>query len=354
MGLRGQGPAAGRYPNTGRNCCNKRGGCAVHPTVRHFFLRAALLLPAFLTVVLSTSCTRTEAISVRIDPALAALIPNGTKYLMDVKLDKLKDSAVYQRHLKDRFSDQFEEFTRNTGLDPRKDLWEILICSDGKRTVMMGRGKFAVADLEPRLEREGAQRFRYKSYNFFGDDAKAGTFINVSTALVGSTDLLKEIVDRNNNPSIPASLQPLITAVPPGTQIFAVFDGLPMQIPDVKDPNWSNLARVAKSVRNGWLSLNLSRGLNLNLTANCTDAQMAEGLNGAARGLLGFARLSTPSDQKDVLKTIDSVDVKQDQAAVRVSVNVPEDTFDSLVNTGLMRLLNPDPARAIAPGPSDH
>ena len=285
------------------------------------------------------SCTRPEAISVRIDPALAALIPNQTKYLIDIKLDKLKDSAVYQRHLKERFEDQFEEFSRNTGLDPRKDLWEILICSDGRRTVMMGRGKFAIADLEPRLEREGAQRFRYKSYNFFGDEAKAGTFINVSTALVGSTDLLKEIVDRNNNPSIPATLQPLIGAVPAGSQIFAVFDGLPMRIPEMKDPNWSNLARVANSVNSGWFSLNLSRGLNLNLVANCRDAQMAEGLNGAARGLLGFARLSTPSDQKDLLKTIDSVDIKQDQSMVKVSANVPEDTVESLINTGLGKML---------------
>ena len=90
--------------------------------------------------------------------ALAALIPNETKYLLGIKLDKLKDSAVYQRHLKDRFADQFEEFARSTGLDPRKDLWEILVSSDGKRTVMMGRGRFPVADLEPRLEREGVAR----------------------------------------------------------------------------------------------------------------------------------------------------------------------------------------------------
>ncbi len=276
----------------------------------------------------------------RIDPALATLIPNGTKYLMGIKVDKLKDSAVYQRHVKDRFSEQFEEFTRNTGLDPRKDLWEILICSDGKRTVMMGRGKFAIADLEPRLEREGARRFRYKSYNFFGDEIKSGAFINVSTALVGSTDLLKEIVDRNNNPSIPAVLQPLIEAVPPGTQIFAVFDGLPMQIPELKDPNWQNLARVANSVQSGWMSLNLSRGFNMSMVANCKDEKMAESLTGAARALLGFARLSTPTDQKDILKTIDSVDLKQEQTRLRLNANIPEDTVDNILNTGLMKMFN--------------
>jgi hypothetical protein len=284
------------------------------------------------------SCSKPKAISVRIDPALAALIPNDTRYLADIKLDKLKNSSVYERHFKDKLASRFDEFARNTGLDPRKDLWEILICSDGKRNVMMGRGKFAVADLEPRLEREGAKRFRYKSYNFFGDEENAGAFINVSTALVGSTELLKQIVDRNNNPSIPASLEGLIAAVPAGTQMFVVFNGLPMEIPDVKDPNWSNLARVARSVDSGWVALNLSRGLSVSVVTNCKSPDMAQGLQGAARGLLGFARLSTPSDQHDVLKAIDTVDIRVEQSTVKLGANIPEDVVDGLMSGELMRM----------------
>ena len=290
-------------------------------------------------VGLITGCQKPQAISLRIDPALASLIPNSTKYIIGAKLEKLRETVTYQRHFKDRFSDQFDEFARNTGMDPRKDLWEILICSDGKRSVMMGRGKFAVADLEPRLELEGAERTRYKSYNFFGDERNAGVFINVSTALVGDVSLLKEIVDRQNNPSIPVALQPLIEAVPPGTQVFAVFNGLPMQLPEMKDPNFSNLARVANSIESGWLSVNMSRGLNATVFANCKDDKMAEGLNGAIRGLLGFVRLSTPGDQPDVLKAIDAVDVKQDQNKMRVSANLNEQVVDSLVSTGLMKML---------------
>lgn len=284
------------------------------------------------------SCNKPKAISVRIDPALAALIPNGTRYLADIKLDKLKNSSVYERHFKERLASRFDEFARNTGLDPRKDLWEILICSDGKHNVMMGRGKFAVADLEPRLEREGAKRFRYKSYNFFGDEENAGAFINVSTALVGSTELLKQIVDRNNNPSIPASLEGLIAAVPAGTQMFVVFNGLPMEIPDVKDPNMANLARVARSVDSGWVGLNLSRGLNISVVANCKSPDMAQGLQGAARGLLGFARLSTPSEQKDVLKAIDTVDIRVEQSTVKLGANVSEDVVDGLMSGEVMRM----------------
>ena len=112
-----------------------------------------------------------------------------------------------------------------------------------------------------------------------------------------------------------------------------------MQLPEMKDPNLSNLTRVANSVESGWLALNLSRGVNATIVANCKDEKMAEGLNGAARGLLGFARLSTPGEQKDVLQAIDAVDIKQETSRVRVSANLSEQVVDSLVNTGLMRLL---------------
>ncbi len=301
-----------------------------------------LLRPSFALALLLaciSGCSKSPSVAVRIDPALAALIPNGTKYLMVAKLDKLRDSATYERHFKQRFSEQFDEFARNTGMDPRKDLWQLVICSDGKRNVMMGRGKFAIADLEPRLEREGAERFRYKNHNFFGDERNAGVFINVSTAIVGDTEWLKEIVDRHNNPSIPPALQPLIEAIPDGTQFFVVFDGLPMKLPEMNDPNMANLARVANSVESGWMAVNLSRGLNTTIVANCKDAKLAEGLNGAARGLLGFARLSTSSDQPEVLKAIDAIDVKQDQQKVRVSANLSEEVFDSLVNNGLLQML---------------
>ena len=305
-------------------------------------MQIQLLRTSFaLTVLLGFigGCNKSPSVAVRIDPALAALIPNGTKYLMVARLDKLRDTATYERHFKQRFSDQFDEFARNTGMDPRKDLWQLVICSDGKRNVMMGRGKFAIADLEPRLEREGAERFRYKNHNFFGDERNAGVFINVSTAVVGDTALLKEIVDRQNNPAIPASLQPLIEAIPDGTQFFVVFDGLPLKLPEMNDPNLSNLVRVANSVESGWMALNLSRGMNATIVANCKDAKLAEGLNGAARGLLGFARLSTASDQPEVLKAIDAIDVKQDQQKVRVSANLSEEVFDRLVNNGILRIL---------------
>ena len=69
---------------------------------------------------------------------------------------RCESRAIYQQHFAAEFAAQLDNFTRQTGLDPRKDIWELLTCSDGKSTVMMARGKFSVAELEPQLDKQGA------------------------------------------------------------------------------------------------------------------------------------------------------------------------------------------------------
>ena len=80
----------------------------------------------------------------------------------------------------------------------------------------MVRGKFAPGELEPKLEHQGATRTRYKSYNLFGDERRSVFFMNSSTALAGSTPVLKSIIDNRDSSKlgIPETLKPLVQAVP--------------------------------------------------------------------------------------------------------------------------------------------
>src|ERR1700738_4655423 len=93
---------------------------------------------------------------------------------------------------------QFDDFVRKTGLDPRKDLWQILSTSNGKTGLFMARGKFADGELEPNLEKNGLARFGYKGYNLFGDQQRAVMFISSSTAVAGPTSELKTLVDERH------------------------------------------------------------------------------------------------------------------------------------------------------------
>ena len=126
-----------------------------------------ILLCAFLMLA---ACARKTPVGPKIDPALATLIPDDTTLLVGTRLEALERTPVYQKYLADRKFSQVDEFAAQTGLDPKKDLWELLFVSDGKNNVLLGRGKFA-NEMEPRLEKQGAKRFGYKGYNLIGDTA---------------------------------------------------------------------------------------------------------------------------------------------------------------------------------------
>ena len=68
----------------------------------------------------------------RIDPALESLVPADTVFIVGGNLDAIRETAVYQKLLSRVPLPQLDDFTRQTGLDPRKDLSQILSCSNGK------------------------------------------------------------------------------------------------------------------------------------------------------------------------------------------------------------------------------
>ena len=118
---------------------------------------------AFLCALLALgSCTRASRTSPFIDPDLEALVPSDTVFILGANVDAIKNTAVYQKLLSQVDLPQLNQFAEQTGLDPRKDLSQVISVSNGKTGMLMARGKFSQRDLEPRLEAKGAKRFAYK------------------------------------------------------------------------------------------------------------------------------------------------------------------------------------------------
>src|SRR4029079_10482943 len=129
--------------------------------------------PLFCFLVLAlTGCVKTPP-GPRIDPALASLIPPDTILLAGARLEALEKTPIYLNHLAKRAMPLIDDFPKQIGLDVRRqDLWELLLISDGKQSVVLGHGKFA-NEAEPRIDRPGATRFGYKGYNLVGDERQA-------------------------------------------------------------------------------------------------------------------------------------------------------------------------------------
>ena len=82
-------------------------------------------------LLLLTACTRKAVVGPKIDPALATLIPADTTLLVGTRLEALARTPVYQKYFADRRFPQVEEFAAKVGIDPKKDLWELLFVSNG-------------------------------------------------------------------------------------------------------------------------------------------------------------------------------------------------------------------------------
>jgi hypothetical protein len=288
-----------------------------------------------LCALLLASCARKAAVGPKIDPALATLIPDDTTLLVGTRLEALERTPVYQKYLADRTFPQVEEFAKQTGLDPKKDLWELLFVSNGKNNVLLGRGKFA-NEMEPRLEKAGAKRFGYKGYNLVGDEKTAVVFFSGSTAAMGPTDSLRFLLDqRGASKGPPAALAALMKDIPADAQFWAAYIGGPVDLP--LGGNLANITKLVSSIQTGSLYFDLRTGLNGVALGDCSTDQAAEEVQGALKAFIGLGRLNTPANQPEMQAAWDGMRVTLQDRRVKLYIDVPQNVVDQFLNLWMGR-----------------
>jgi hypothetical protein len=294
-------------------------------------LRFAVLLCA----VILAGCAKKSAIGPKIDPALATLIPEDTTLVVGTRLEALEKTPVYQKYLADRTFPQVETFAKETGLDPKKDLWELLFVSNGKNNVLLGRGKFA-NEMEPRLEKKGARRFGYKGYNLIGDEKAAVVFISSSTAAMGATESLKFLLDqRGASKGPPAALQASMKEIPADAQFWAAYAGGPVDL--ALPGNLANITKLVGSIQTGSIYFDLRSGLNGVAVGDCSTDQGAEDVQGALKAFIGLGRLNTPASEPEMQKVWDGIRVTLADKRVRLYIDVPEQQVDRFLRLWMGR-----------------
>lgn len=276
-------------------------------------------------------CGSAQTRSVRIDPALALLVPADTILLAGIRMEDLRATPFYKKSVGQRSLPVLDSLAKETGLDPRKDIWELLFASDGARTAILARGKFSAEGLEPRLERQGATRVPYKGYTLIGNEQAAVVFMNATTAVAGRPATVRAVIDqRGRSKGPPPALQQKISAISAQNQVWLAATGgfgeLAKAMPD--SGNLANLARVFSMIENVTAAADFRAGLSLFATGLCRSDQDAHSLGDALRGLVGLARLSTPSEDPGMLRVYDGIQVQQQQRTVRVDVALSQELLD--------------------------
>jgi len=296
------------------------------------------LLPVCVCVALA-GCAAPKPSVLKIDPALEALVPADTVFIAVANVEAIRETAVYQKLLSRAPLPQLDDFAKQTGLDLRKDLSQLLSCSNGKRGMLMARGKFYRADLEARLEKQGAPSFIYKNHKLFGSENQAVTFLNDSTAIAGPPSELRPIIDGQKSAGIPPALRDLLRSLPPSDQIYAALTGGlgGLNIAAPENSNLANIMQALRSVNTATLGMDLSSGLRVAVSVNCNAERDAKFVHDLLKGVIGLGRLNTPDNQPDLLKLYDAIQVSQEKTRAEVQASIPQDLADKFLDLWLQR-----------------
>ena len=289
--------------------------------------RAGIWVSGLLAALIVTGCRREPAANVFVDPALATLVPGDTVFVAGARVEQLRQTPFYRQYLAPGKIAAVERFARESGVEIRKNLWEVLIPYNGRDWFVMLRGRFAEMGMEPRIQREGARRLGYKGYTILGDERMAVLFLNPTTAVAGPLAALQRLLDfRDRSGGMPTALAAKLRSVASSNQVFFAGDASVLRSVSLVD-------LPAGIVAGG---VDLREGLSARITAETASNAHAERLRQAVRAWLGTARLNTPENGRELLRVYDGIRVESDRARVDLHVDLPVDLLDEL-----LRLLLP-------------
>jgi hypothetical protein len=296
--------------------------------VRHLF--AFCVLGA---LVAALGCGRLVTKGVVVDSSFEPFIPADTKVLAGVQASKLQAAPLYRAHKDQLDFGPVQAFSERTGLDPTRDISELLITWDGKQVVAMARGHFSQAKVGPKLESLGARRTSYKKYTLFGDDRNSLVFVRDGLLVAGSSQALRDLIDRGNksHAGIPAELQQRLETIPKADQLWAVSrGGLPVNGIAMRSDIGSALSNIVGYVSGAAMGVAIDTGIHLQADLTCISDQGAQRVRDALRGGIGLARLTTKDNQLELLRLYDSLNVDQEKSAIHVRADIAPDLANKL------------------------
>ena len=294
--------------------------------MKYCFALAALMIAA--------GCNKYQPGGASVDGVFRSAISPDAQTLFSVKLDKLKAGELYRRHQQQLDLPQLNALVERVGLDPRRDVSNMLLVWDGKRLLLLAQGSLSQANLEEKLTAGGAQRVAFGNFTLFARGADAVAFPERGLAVAGSTSAVEQSLEwrSSGGGAVPAELRERMAEIPADAQLWEVSrGGLPAANFPLRSDIDSALSNISAFVTGTSLGVRFDSGSHLQARIVCLSPEGAQRVHDAIRGLIGLARLSTNDNELDLLRMWDAVSISKDQKAVRVQADLPADLSDKLI-----------------------
>ncbi len=276
----------------------------------------------------------------RIDAAIAPLIPSDTVVLAGLRLDKLKATPFFKTYVEGHKIKVLDDFQAKTGLDPTRDIWELVYAGNSKRSMVFIRGKFGGQfGQEPDFRIPGIERQSYKTYYILSQGEAGVLFITSGVAVAGAVKDLKQIIDNRDKPgeNPPHDLIEMVTELPLDHAWLVSLHGGAM-VPDIPlKGNMANFARLATSLGEVKVHADLSSGVNLQAEGDYPSAELATQVQETIRAAVGILRLRTPDTEKELMRIYDGIQVNAKDKQINISVVAPFDIIDQAVKAFPMK-----------------
>lgn len=299
----------------------------------HFY-RSVFVLAGLLG---GLSCAKAPQTGIAVRSAFRTFIPEDTTLLAGVRVSALETAPFYVRH-QDRLQfAQLGDLREKIGLDPRRDLSDLLVAYEGKHALVLASGTFKSAEVQNKLLGLGAKRFEYRGNRLLLSGEQAVAFPYDGLAAAGPVSVVETSLDLHANDSggVPNELQRRLEAIPSQDQLWVVTrGGLPfLQLAGNSDVQ-SALSNITGYIGATSAGLGVDTGLHLRAEIICISDEGAQRVRDALRGAIGLGRLTTKDNETDLLRLYDSIQVEQSQRIVRVSSDLPADLADKLLTLG--------------------
>ncbi len=295
-------------------------------------------------ILTATLLTAFSGVLSAADPQLLNLVMPDAKVLAGVNVEQAKGTQFGQfilNELQTHDSDM-QKLATLTGFDPRRDVRELLVASDGtpnsKTGLAVAKGNFDVAKITALGTLHGVVSELYAGVNIL-EDPKARehgiAFPDANTVIAGDTASVKAAIDRLKTPqSLPAAVIVKVNQWSNSQDAWGISTVPPSSLTPVpKNGNANPMQGAFQNVQQAAGGVKFGAQVVFSGEATCDTAQNATTLGDVVKLLINLAQMQAGTDPT-AATLVKSVTVTTSGNLVNISASLPEDVFQTLLQSG--------------------
>jgi hypothetical protein len=274
------------------------------------------------------------------DPQLLNLVMPDAKVLAGVNVEQAKGTQFGQFVLNQlqTHDAQMQQLVAMTGFDPRRDVSELLVSSDGvagsKTGLALARGSFDIAKITAAATVAGAATEVYNGFTILEDpkNKEAGiVFLDATKVAAGDIASVKGAIDRLKTPQLlPAAVTVKVNQWSLSQDAWGIATVPPNSLVPAGQGTQNPMFNVGKSVQAAAGGVKFGALAVFSGEAQCDTAQNSKTLGDMIQLLINMAQMQANLDPT-AAALIKSVTVTADGNLMKIQASLPQDVFQQLL-----------------------